>query len=146
MNITPNDRTTIKSIISEQLQAFQQEDGDRAFSFASPTIQRQFQTPERFMQMVRTAYPSVYRPRSVMFEDLAIADGQWVQPVLLMDSDGNVVRALYLMKRRPTHGWRIEGCLLVDVEEHFVDDDDDIDEDEDEDEDDDGYFIDFDYS
>lgn len=130
MNITPEDRATIKAIISEQLQAFQQDDGDRAFSFASPSIQQQFQTPQRFLKMVKTAYPPVYRPRSVVFETLAIADGQWVQSVLLMDSAGDVVRALYLMNHEPTQGWRIGGCLLVGVEETLNEDDFDEDEDD----------------
>lgn len=130
MDITSEDRATIKAIISEQLQAFQQDDGDRAFSFASPSIQQQFQTPQRFLKMVQTAYPSVYRPRSVIFETLAIADDQWVQSVLLMDSAGDVVRALYLMNHDPEHGWRIGGCLLVDVEETLSDDGDDEDGDD----------------
>jgi hypothetical protein len=130
MDISPDDRATIKTVISEQLQAFQQDDSDRAFSFATPSIQQQFQNPQRFLQMVRTAYPSVYRPRSVIFETLAIADGQWVQSVLLMDSAGDVGRALYLMNRDPRHGWRIDGCLLVDVDETLSTDDEDLDDDE----------------
>ena len=50
------DRASIRSVIEQQLSAFQSDDGNRAFGFASPDIHRMFQTPDRFMDMVRTGY------------------------------------------------------------------------------------------
>ena len=37
------ERDSIRSVIEQQLQAFQADDGGRAFGFASPDIQRMFQ-------------------------------------------------------------------------------------------------------
>ena len=70
MKITETDRTAIRCVIERQLQAFQNNDAISAFAFATPGIQRQFVSPENFIHMVKTAYPAVYRPRSVLFENL----------------------------------------------------------------------------
>ncbi len=116
MEVTETDRTAIRFVIERQLQAFQNDDATTAFSFASPGIQIQFETPENFMRVVKTAYPAVYRPRSVLFEDLTNMRGVLTQPVLLLDSEGVPMTALYLMENQPDRTWRINGCYLVPVE------------------------------
>ncbi len=57
----------IRGVIERQLAAFERDDADGAFAFASPGIRRRFGTPETFMDMVRRHYPPVYRPRDVAF-------------------------------------------------------------------------------
>lgn len=118
MEVTDTDRTAIRSIIEGQLEAFQRDDAIGAFAFASPGIQMQFGTPENFMRMVTTAYQAVYRPRSVLFEDITTINGALTQPVLLLDSSGVPVRALYLMEFDGT--WRINGCYLVPIEGQII--------------------------
>ena len=44
------DRATIKSIIQDQIDAFQHDDGATAYSFASPGIQAYYPTVDDFMQ------------------------------------------------------------------------------------------------
>lgn len=116
MDISEAAAEDIRAVIRQQLAAFQQDDAQQAFAFASPAIQAQFRTPEIFMQMVRTAYYAVYRPRSLVFENLIWVDDNLSQPVLLMDSAGEVIRALYFMEEQPDHGWRINGCFLMPLE------------------------------
>lgn len=116
MEVTDNDLAAIRSVISGQLEAFQKDNDSGAFSFASPEIQAQFGTPATFMRMVRTAYQPVYRPRSVMFEDITTIQGLPTQKVLLLDEERKLVRALYLMQKQPDATWRIAGCYLVPVE------------------------------
>jgi len=113
--VTPRDRHTIRFLIESQLQAFQQDDAARAFALASPAIQDQFSLPEKFLAMVRTAYPPVYRPRSVIFEDMTMVQGLPAQKVMLMNAEGELVRAVYLMQRQPDTTWRIHGCFLIPV-------------------------------
>lgn len=113
MNITQADRDTIRTIIEQQLQAFQRNDAECAFAFASPGIQAQFGTPENFMVMVKTAYKAVYRPRSVVFEEIVEVEGLPAQTVMLMEPDGELVRAIYLMQQQPDLDWRIHGCFLL---------------------------------
>jgi hypothetical protein len=113
MEVTDTDRAAIRSVIERQLEAFQKDDATGAFAFASPGIQTQFGTPENFMRMVTTSYQAVYRPRSVLFEDITTISGALTQPVLLLDSSGVPVRALYLMEKQSDGTWRINGCYLV---------------------------------
>lgn len=75
MQITNSDRTTIRSVVEQQLQAFQKDDAAGAFAFATPGIQEQFHTAENFMHTVKIAYQAVYRPRSVLFENIASLEG-----------------------------------------------------------------------
>jgi ketosteroid isomerase-like protein len=120
MQITDTDRAAIRSVIERQLIAFQKDDAVGAFAFASPGIKAQFKTPENFMRMIKTAYQPVYRPRSVLFEELTTVEGLPAQPVLLLGQDGVPVRAIYLMEKQPNGSWRINGCYLVPVESKTV--------------------------
>lgn len=115
MQITNSERAFIRSVVEQQLQALQQDDAAGAFAFASPGIQQQFRTAENFMHMVKIAYQAVYRPRSVLFENIASLEGIPAQPVLLLDSEGIPVRAIYLMEKQFDRTWRINGCYLVPI-------------------------------
>jgi hypothetical protein len=121
MQLTDSDRAAIRHVIEQQLKAFQQDDAEKAFSFASPDIRSQFGTAEQFMAMVEASYPPVYRPRSVIFEALAWLNGTVTQPVMLMGPKGGLFMALYLMQpQSDAHSdlqWRINGCLLSQVHE-----------------------------
>ncbi|MDF2387111.1 DUF4864 domain-containing protein [Nostoc ellipsosporum NOK] len=120
MKITDRDFVTIRSVIERQLEAFQKDDAQGAFAFASPGIQEQFCTPENFMQMVRKHYPAVYRPRSVFFEKIISIQGNITQPVLLLSPHGVPLRALYFMEKQPDDTWRINGCFLVSVKAEIL--------------------------
>ena len=120
MQITEDDRSEIRSIIERQLIAFQNDDAEAAFAFASAAIQAQFKTPAIFVQMVKTAYKPVYRPRSVIFEQTTILQGFPTQPVLLMSEEKVPMRALYMMEKQADNSWRINGCFLVPVEDKRI--------------------------
>ena len=106
------DRAAMVGVISEQLQAFQRDDGDAAFGYAAPEIQLQFGTPENFMTMVRRGYAPVYRPRSVEFQAPERVADRHVVPVIVGAPDGHLVRALYVMRQMGDGSWRIAGCTL----------------------------------
>jgi hypothetical protein len=111
---TPTDRAAIRQVIEDQLRAFREDNGERAFSFAAPNIQAMFGTPQRFMEMVRGAYPAVYRPREVAFKELQDVEGELIQVVVMVGPDGVPVVALYKMEwQEPDRVWRINGCVLV---------------------------------
>jgi hypothetical protein len=109
--ISKEDAAAIRKVISDQLDAFKRDDGPRAFSFATEGIRAQFGTPEVFMDMVRTQYAVVYRPKSVQFQAPEIVDGQVVQPVRMTDAEGQTWLAIYPMLRE-AGVWRTNGCLL----------------------------------
>lgn len=106
-------REAIVGVIRQQMDAFQRNDFDAAFSFASPAIQRQLRTPENFIRMVIAGYMPVFRPRSVLFLDLFEDEGHLVQRAVVEGADGDTVIALYPMLRMGDGSWRIDGCFLV---------------------------------
>ncbi|MBW4646213.1 MAG: DUF4864 domain-containing protein [Goleter apudmare HA4340-LM2] len=120
MDVTDSDAIAIRYVTEHQLTAFLKDDQISAFACASPGIQEQFRTPENFMQMVKLSYPAVYRPRSVLFENLTTIQGIITQPVLLLGPDGVPVRALYLMEKQLDTTWRINGCFVVPVEAEII--------------------------
>jgi hypothetical protein len=107
------DRGAIRTAIESQIAAFRRDDGAGAFAYASPSIKRLFGTPERFMEMVRTGYPQVYRPSSVSFGELVRAEGTLLQLVDIVGPDGLPVVAVYEMERQPDGTWQINGCRLL---------------------------------
>lgn len=111
--LTAADQAAIRTVITRQLEAFRQDDAVAAFAFASPMIQVKFGTPEVFLQMVKTAYRSVYRPRYVAFKDLLMSQGVPTQPVFLIGPDRVPVTAMYIMQKQPDGEWKIDGCYLL---------------------------------
>ena len=107
------DALAIRAVITDQLDAFTHDDALRAFSLATTSIRAQFGTPEVFMNMVRTAYPVVYRPQAVQFEQPIVVEGEVIQPVRMTDAEGRAWVALYPMQRQADGGWRINGCQLA---------------------------------
>ncbi len=102
----------IKGVISSQLDAFQVDDFERAFTFASPNIKRMFRTPENFGSMVQRGYPMVWRPSDVRFGALEMSRGQLVQKVFLVDQQGAQYVALYTMAETG-EGWKINGVEIL---------------------------------
>lgn len=106
------ERAAIRSVVESQMAAFRRDDGVAAFSYAAPDIQAKFGTPETFMDMVRTGYAAVYRPRDVEFLEALVDNGRIVQPVRMIGPDGEAVIALYQMEQQPDGRWRIAGVVL----------------------------------
>ncbi len=113
--LSPEDEKAIRTAVEQQLQAFQKDDALKAFSLACPALQRQFRHANRFMQMVKTAYYPVYRPRAVVFEGITQLQNQPALQIMVMAPGGWLARAIYMMQQQPDGTWRIAGCQLVPV-------------------------------
>ncbi len=114
-DVPPQDRAAIQAIILAQIEAFKRDDAARAFSFASPGIRQVFQTPERFIEMVRSGYVQIYRPLKVEFGPASRSLGtlqQIRQVVNLVGLDGKKAVAYYLMERQADGSWKIGGVQL----------------------------------
>ena len=101
----------IRSVISDQIEAFRQDDFETAFSYASQNIKRMFGDPETFGAMVRNGYPMVWRPADVRFSNLSRARGTFVQNVLVTDGSGALHILEYEMVESE-NGWRINGVSM----------------------------------
>jgi hypothetical protein len=100
----------LRALVEAQLAAFADDDAARAFSYAAPAIRDMFGTPDRFLAMVRSGYPVVYRPASVTFLAPHRVEGEWIQGVHMTDSSGALWLALYRFERQADRSWRISGC------------------------------------
>jgi len=110
--LEPGDRAAVRLIIEKQLAAFADDDAEQAFSFASPKIQDMFVTARNFMDMVRFAYPVVYRPASLSFQVPYWENDEVWQTVEMRDAQGMDWTALYTLLRQADGVWRINGCVL----------------------------------
>ena len=90
-------RRNVIAVIKSQIAAFHRDDGDMAFSYASPEVQSQFGTADSFLARFAATYKPVYRPKSVIFLNLAFSRGRLVQRVLLQGPDSIAVVALFPM-------------------------------------------------
>jgi hypothetical protein len=107
------DTSAIQSVIQDQLDAFNRDDGVRAFSHASPSIQGIFQTVDVFMGMVRDGYLPIYRSAQAEFGALQMMNGEPVQEVYVTGQDGISVLAVYTMEQQEDGSWRINGCTIL---------------------------------
>jgi hypothetical protein len=114
------DQQAIRQVIQGQLDAFQHDDGAKAFGFATPMIQQKFGDSATFMQMVKSGYTAVYRPRSVAFEKLVDTQQGPDQILRLVGPDGITYAAHYLMQKQLDGSWMINGCYLTRLEDQNV--------------------------
>ncbi|MEM7722451.1 MAG: DUF4864 domain-containing protein [Pseudomonadota bacterium] len=104
--LSPN--PDIEATISGQFNAFVAEDVNTAWTYASPNIQRLFQTPDNFARMVQQGYPMVWDPRAFEFVDLQQLGAMIIQRVQVTDQSGTVHMFGYQMIETE-NGWRING-------------------------------------
>jgi hypothetical protein len=110
--LEPRDRAAVRLVIEKQLAAFENDDAEQAFAFASPKIQDMFITARNFMDMVRISYPVVYRPASLSFQVPYVEGDEVWQIVEMRDAQGMDWTALYTLLRRADGLWLINGCVL----------------------------------
>jgi hypothetical protein len=101
-----------QSIIRAQEEAFLRDDAATAYTFAAPSIQSWYRTPETFMFMVRNGYAPVYRHRSFDFGEAKITDGKIEQEVHIIDAEGAAWDALYTLEPQPDGSLKISACIL----------------------------------
>jgi hypothetical protein len=109
----------IEAVIGAQIEAFRADDFVRAFTYASPTIQDLFRTPENFGGMVRGGYPMVWRPAAVRFLELREIAGALWQKVMITDATGQVHVLDYQMIPSED-GWKINGVQLLQAADPSV--------------------------
>ncbi|WP_425442307.1 DUF4864 domain-containing protein [Sulfitobacter brevis] len=107
-------QTEIESTINSQFEAFKADDFERAFDFATPSLQQLFQSPENFKRMVTTGYPMVWRPGEVRYLELKEIGGSIFQRVQVTDAKGFTHLLLYQMVETEA-GWRIASVQLLDA-------------------------------
>jgi hypothetical protein len=114
------DKAAFQEIIGAQISAFRADDGAKAFGFASPDLHAKFGSPGVFMDMVKSGYAPVYRPRSVEFRAVIDHTRGPEQQVFVIGPDGRGYLAHYMFERQPDGSWRISGCYLERAQDESV--------------------------
>ena len=112
--VSAADMRTARAVVQAQLDAFAADDAPRAFSYAAPRLREAIGSADRFMAMVRTSYPVVYRPASVAFLVPEWLDRELIQGVHFTDEQGGLWLAVYRLQRQRDNSWRIAGCELIE--------------------------------
>jgi hypothetical protein len=111
-DVSKADARQVRDVVEAQLAALARDDAERAFSYAAPGIRAQFETAQRFVEMVKRGYPMVVKPASVAF---LLPTGQGdnvVQAVQMTDAAGAAWIAVYTLQRQPGGTWKISGCTV----------------------------------
>jgi len=103
----------VQGLINSQLDAFARDDADAAYALAAPALKERFADPNAFMSMVKSAYPPVYRHRSVDFGEQARDGDEIRQGAVFVDADNEVWGAIYTLGRQADGEWKITGCVLT---------------------------------
>ena len=110
------DKAEIQKTIQSQINAFQEDDFEVAFEFASPNIQRIFKSSKRFGVMVSQSYPMVYRPADVRFLELESVQDEFWQKLQIQDQQGRYHILAYQMIS-VDGSWLINGVQLLPSDE-----------------------------
>jgi hypothetical protein len=108
--------TTIETVITDQLLAFNDRDIAGAWEHASPMIQGMFGTPENFARMVENGYPMVWDNSDVRFLDRTDLSNMTRQEVQIQGPDGLFYILDYQMIETP-QGWQINGVQVIPAPE-----------------------------
>ena len=110
------DKMQFQEIISNQVAAFNNDDGTTAYSFAAPVVKKFFPNKDVFIAMVKQGYPQVYRAKSLTFgETFTDNFGRATQRVTLVGPDGRRYEALYAMEKQPDGIWKIAACTVLEI-------------------------------
>jgi hypothetical protein len=104
----------VREVVVAQLSALAVDDAESAFDTATPAVRAAIGSSNRFLAMVRGAYPMVYRPASVNFHKPELDEGSVLQLVEIKDSSDKSWLALFALERQPDRTWRISGCVVAE--------------------------------
>ncbi|OZG69803.1 hypothetical protein BTA51_29645 [Hahella sp. CCB-MM4] len=100
-------------VIKTQIEAFRTDDVLTAFMQASPGVKRNLITAENFINMVRYHYTAVYRPQSVTYLEMEVAEPYRVQHLMIIGPEGYGWDAYFVMEQQSDGRWTIGGVHLV---------------------------------
>ena len=104
----------VRNTISSQIEAFKENNIEKAYTFAAPNIQAQFSNPEVFGLMVKNGYPTIWRPKSFKFTKFQNLGNKSIQRVLFQSYDGRLETYDYILEKYDNL-WKIAGVLTINL-------------------------------
>ena len=102
----------VRHTISSQIDAFKDNDVEKAYTFAAPNIQAQFPSPDIFGLMVRNGYPIIWKPKSYKFTTFKDLGNRYIQRVLFQSYNGSLESYDYILEKNGSL-WKIAGVLTI---------------------------------
>ena len=103
----------VQQVVQQQLQALASQDAMQAFALADTDLRTQFGSADAFLATVRTQYPMLMHPSSVLFFKPRTNGTIALQKVRMSDDDGSAWTLTYLLNRQQDNQWRISGCVVT---------------------------------
>jgi hypothetical protein len=107
----------LHAVIRQQLEAFRQNDYEKAYVFATDGIRSQFPL-SAFEKMVRTGYPLIAHSTEVVF-GIALDDGERAVVSVRITAGSESALYQYLLERNGDE-WRIAGVEKVDEKKALI--------------------------
>lgn len=111
-NIEKSDTIEIQRVISDQLSAFIENDGPRAYSHAAPSVKKLFPDPNYFMAMVERGYGAIYRSTTHDFGRNRVENGNIYQELILTGKRGITWESIYALSKQDDGSWKIMGVQM----------------------------------
>lgn len=104
----------IKSVIQQQLAAFNAEDYDAAYQYASKDIQSAFSRVE-FEAMVRSGFPQIAHSLKSSFGKIELAeDGTHAEALVHVTGENHVTVLARYMLVLEEEGWKNNGVIILE--------------------------------
>ena len=104
----------VRAVIETQLQAFADDDADRAFEANTPGVREAIGSAGHFLALVRGGYPMIFRPTSISFMQPEQRGDAVLQLAEIVDAQGKSWLALFSLEQQPDGSWRISGCVVAE--------------------------------
>lgn len=111
-NIEKTDEIEAQRVILDQLSAFIENDGIRAYSHAAPSIKKIFPNPEQFMAMVERGYGAIFRSTTYDFGRNRVENGNIYQELILTGERGITWESVYALSKQDDGSWKIMGVQM----------------------------------
>ncbi len=106
------ERRNIQNAIRLQIRAYAARDAKRAFAKLTPSTQRFFGEPDRFLRLLAQEMPTVLDTRRFAFLGVEQIGPRTVQQVLITDSTEHEWLAEFQLQQMKSGDWRVKGCIL----------------------------------
>ena len=103
----------VQQVVQQQLQALASQDAMQAFALADTDLRTQFGSADAFLATVRSQYPMLMHPSSVLFYKPRTNGAIALQKVRMSDDEGSAWTLTYLLNRQQDNQWRISGCVVT---------------------------------
>lgn len=110
----------VTRVVQSQLNAFADDDAERAYGLATLATQSLAGTPHELLRIIKQRFTPIYRHRHALFSEPEIIGAHALQVVQLTDHDDLVWIAIYEVEREEDGSWKVDGCRLFETNNQSI--------------------------